>query len=87
MKYTIDKIVIGVLLTLLVILFVKYKKVKKDYNKLAERIAKIESVKDGTIVLDSIKYEKADEIWKKTIVIHDTIVTDDRTLYLVDKYK
>lgn len=78
--------VIGFLIAILIVTFFKYKKTDRELAKVKKELAKIESAKDASILIDSVKYEKTDEIWKKDIVIDDTLITDNRTLYLVNKY-
>lgn len=79
-------ILIGFLSAFLLITFFKYRAVNKELAKVKKELAKIESAKDASILIDSVKYEKTDEIWKKDIIIDDTLITDNRTLYLVNKY-
>lgn len=85
MKYR-DYILIALVVILLLTTLIFRSKFKKEKKEFSDFKAKIESFKNNNIIIDSIKYETATEIWKKDIIINDTIITDKRTLYLVEKY-
>ena len=77
------QIVIVALVVTITILSFKLNRVKKKYTTLE---TKLNSIKDNTTLIDSIKYETVQEIWSKNIIISDSLITDERTLYLVEKY-
>ena len=77
------QIVIVALVVTIAILSFKLNRVKKKYTTLE---TKLNSIKDNTTLIDSIKYETVQEIWSKNIIISDSLITDERTLYLVEKY-
>ena len=77
------QIVIVALVVAITILSFKLSRVKKKYTTLE---TKLNSIKDNTTLIDNIKYETSQEIWNKNIIISDSLITDERTLYLVEKY-
>ena len=77
------QIVIVALVVAITILSFKLSRVKKKYTTLE---TKLNSIKDNTTLIDNIKYETVQEIWNKNIIISDSLITDERTLYLVEKY-
>lgn len=83
LKYTIPIILVVFYFFLSTFKWMHY---KKKYTAIKQ---KIEYIVEPTILIDSLQYETFKEIIKKSddIVIHDTLVTDDRILYLLQKYK
>lgn len=83
LKYTIPALLIFLYLIVSTWKWVTYKRKYEDLR------IKIEYIKEPTIIVDSVQYETVKEIFEqsKSIVIHDTLVTDERVLYLLQKYK
>ena len=76
-------IIMVALVVIITILSFKLISLNKKYSKLEYTL---NNIKDNTTLIDSIKYETVQEIWSKNIVISDSLITDERTLYLVEKY-
>ena len=85
MKYK-DYLYQGLIFILLVSTFYFYILNNNKRNKIKEYETKLNKIESNSIIIDSIRYETVEEIWAKDIVISDTLITNERTLYLLKKY-
>ena len=85
MKYK-DYLYQGLIFILLVSTFYFYILNNNKRDKIKEYETKLNKIESNSIIIDSIRYETVEEIWAKDIVISDTLITNERTLYLLKKY-